>query len=82
MEEMNMNKIRAARISQRLTQQQLSDKSGLSQSYINELENGRKVNPSIVVLDKLASGLNITVADLIEEAGGSISEIAKNIDKW
>ena len=77
-----MNKIRAMRLKQRLTQQQLSTRSGLSQSYINELENGRKINPSIVVLDKLAAGLKVSVSELLETGGLSISEISRNIDQW
>ena len=77
-----MNKIRIARLKQRMTQQQLSVRCGLSQAYINELENGRKVNPSIVVLDKLAAGLQVPLTELLGPGGISISEIARNIDQW
>ena len=77
-----MNKIRIVRLKQRLTQQQLSIRSGLSQAYINELENGRKVNPSIIVLDKLAAGLQVPVSELLDAEGISIFEIARNIDQW
>lgn len=77
-----MNKIKAARIKQRMTQQQLSAVSGLSQSYINELENGRKVNPSIIVLDKIAAGLQVHITELLEAEGYSINDIARNIDQW
>ena len=75
-----MNKIKAVRLKQRLTQQQLSAKCGLSQSYINELENGRKVNPSIIVLDKLAEGLQVPITDLLEPKSMSIAQIARDID--
>ncbi|OGO81297.1 MAG: hypothetical protein A2Y21_05810 [Clostridiales bacterium GWC2_40_7] len=77
-----MNKIRTARLKQRMTQQQLSVRCGLSQAYINELENGRKVNPSIVVLDKLAAGLQVPLTELLGPEGISILEIARNIDQW
>lgn len=77
-----MNKIRMIRMRQKLTQQQLSARSGLSQSYINELENGRKVNPSIIVLDKLAAGLQVPITELLDTECLSISEIARNIDRW
>lgn len=77
-----MNKIRTVRLIRRLTQQQLSIISGLSQAYINELENGRKVNPSIIVLDKLAAGLQVSVSELLEAEGISIADIARNIDRW
>ena len=77
-----MNKIKIVRLKQRLTQQQLSIRSGLSQAYINELENGRKINPSIIVLDKLAAALQVPLTDILEAEGSSISEIARNIDQW
>jgi len=76
-----MNKIKIIRIKQNLTQKQLSDRSGLSQAYINELENGRKVNPSIITLDKLAVGLQVHVSELLEEEGSSVLKIACRIDK-
>ena len=77
-----MNKIKEARLKRRLTQKQLSEKSGLSQAYINELENRRKINPSIIVLDKLAAGLGVSLTEILEDEGSSIAEIARNIDKW
>lgn len=77
-----MNKIKAARLKQGMTQQQLSARCGLSQAYINELENGRKVNPSIIVLDKLATGLQVPLTELLGPEGISIAEIARNIDQW
>lgn len=77
-----MNKIKQARINRKLTQKQLSERSGLSQAYINELENRRKVNPSIIVLDKLAASLEVPLTEILEEEGSSIAEIARNIDKW
>ncbi len=77
-----MKRLKAVRLQQGLTQQQLSIRSGLSQAYINELENGRKINPSIIVLDKLAAGLKVSVTELLEDESLSISEIAGNIDLW
>lgn len=77
-----MNRIKEARLKKRLTQKQLSERSGLSQAYINELENRRKTNPSIIVLDKLAAGLGVHLTEILEDEGSSIMEIARNIDKW
>jgi transcriptional regulator with XRE-family HTH domain len=77
-----MNRIKEARLKKNLTQKQLSERSGLSQAYINELENRKKVNPSIIVLDKLAASLEVPLSEILEEEGGSIAEIARNIDKW
>ncbi len=80
--ETGMNKIKRIRIRQNLTQQQLSERSGLSQAYINELERGRKVNPSIIVLDKLATGLSVDITELLEGENFSVLDIARNIDVW
>lgn len=77
-----MNKIKKARLDKNLTQKQLSDMSGLSQAYINELENRKKVNPSIIVLDKIAAALDISVTELLEEEGSSVADIARDIHKW
>ena len=61
-----MNVIRAiidARISQNMTQKELSEKTGIAQTEISRLENGSR-NPSIRLLQRLADGmgmdLNIT----------------------
>lgn len=77
-----MKKIKEIRLKQGLTQKQLSHRSGLSQSYINELENGRKANPSIIVLDKLSVGLQIPLIELLEGERRSIQEFSRSIDAW
>ena len=56
-----MDVIRAmidARISQNLTQKELSERTGINQADISKLENGTK-NPSLKLLKKLASGLGM-----------------------
>lgn len=60
----NLKKIRCQK---KLTQNGLARKSGLSQSYINELENGKKVNPSVIVLAKLSDALDVALAELLDE---------------
>ena len=62
-----MKKLKYLRHSRNLTQQKLAVKSGVSQSYINELENGKKKNPSTLVITKLARALNATVSDLLDD---------------
>ena len=47
-----------ARTSQNLTQEDLAKKTGINRSEISKLENGTR-NPSIKLLQKLASGLNM-----------------------
>ena len=46
------------------TQEQLAEKSGLSQQYISGLENGLR-NPTIVTVYELASALGVSHLDLL-----------------
>jgi transcriptional regulator with XRE-family HTH domain len=62
-----MEKIKKYRYLRKMTQKQLAEITGLSQSYINELERGKKKNPSKMTLDKLAQGLAISVSEIIGE---------------
>ena len=58
-----MNVIRAlidARISQNMTQKELSEKTGIAQTEISKLENGTR-NPSIKLLQRLADGLGMVL---------------------
>lgn len=45
---------------------QLREKSGISESYINRLENQNRLCPSYPVIAKLASALSIEPANLLE----------------
>ena len=49
-----------ARISQNLTQKQLSERTGINQADISKLENGTR-NPSLNMLKRLAEGLDMTL---------------------
>jgi transcriptional regulator with XRE-family HTH domain len=60
----NARRFRAAR---GLTQEQLSEVTGLTQQYISGLEQGRR-NPTIVTLFELAQALRTTPASLITPA--------------
>ena len=58
-----MNIIRAiidARISQNLTQKELSERTGIAQEEISRLENGTR-NPSIRLLQRLADGMDMVL---------------------
>jgi transcriptional regulator with XRE-family HTH domain len=52
----------------RLTQEELAQKCGVTQQFIQMLENGKK-NPSVSTLKKLAAALGVTVDELIGKAG-------------
>jgi transcriptional regulator with XRE-family HTH domain len=53
-----------ARREKGLTQEVLSEKSGLSQQYISGLERGHR-NPTIVTLYEIASALGVSPASLL-----------------
>lgn len=58
-----MDVIRAivdARISQNLTQKELSEGSGINQADISKIENGTR-NPSLNLLKRLADGMGMTL---------------------
>ena len=58
-----MNVIRAmidARISQNMSQKELSEKTGIAQTEISKLENGTR-NPSIKLLQRLADGMDMVL---------------------
>ena len=58
-----MNVIRAmieARVSQNLTQKELSERTGIAQTEISKLENGTR-NPSIKLLQRLADGMGMVL---------------------
>ena len=46
-----------------MTQEELSQKSGISESYISELENNLKM-PTILTLCKLAEALEVDISEL------------------
>lgn len=61
---MNLKHIRKLR---KMTIDTLSVKSNVSKSYISDLENERKTNPSMNTLKKLSKGLDMEVSELIKD---------------
>ncbi|MBA3511590.1 MAG: helix-turn-helix transcriptional regulator [Sphingomonas sp.] len=66
---MDMRKLvgrNAARIRREkgMTQEQLAERSGLSQQYLSGLESGRR-NPTIVTLYEIATALGVSHVDLL-----------------
>jgi transcriptional regulator with XRE-family HTH domain len=61
--------IRKTRIDQGITQRALADRSGLSRSYLCDIERGRGSQPSVVTLDKLSVALGATREELMRAAG-------------
>ena len=48
-----------------LTQEQVAERSGLSQQYLSDLERGRR-NPTIITLYELAQALGVSHVALVE----------------
>lgn len=55
--------VRVARTTAGLTQEELAERAGLDRSYIGGVERGDR-NPTLMVIEKIAGGLGITLADL------------------
>lgn len=55
--------VRELRVVSGLTQEELADRAGLDRSYIGGVERGDR-NPSLSVIEKIAEGLDVTLAEL------------------
>lgn len=60
-------RIKGLRENYGMTIKELSDKSGVGQSTISEIETGKAKNPKSETLSKLASALNVTVDVLLTD---------------
>ena len=58
--------LRRHRLSEGLSQEALADAAGLDRTYVSGLERGIR-NPTVKVLDHLASVLSIRIADLVAQ---------------
>ena len=58
--------IRRARKTKGMTQLGLARKAKVDQGYLSLLEAGKKKNPGIAVIQKLAKALKVTLAELVE----------------
>jgi Predicted transcriptional regulators len=55
--------LRIIRVTQGLTQEELSFRSGLNRNYISDTERGAR-NISVVAISKLADGLGVEIKEL------------------
>lgn len=65
--------LKQLRLDKGYTLKRLAKLSGLSKTYLNSIENGLQINPSLDTIDKIAIGLN---EDLVK-----IYYIIKNMSK-
>ena len=61
--------IRVARLEQGISQRELASRSGLSRSYVCDIERGRGAHPSMTTLDKLSAALGLSRVDLLKASG-------------
>ena len=74
------NALRACRTRQRLTQEELAERSGLSHKFIGEIERGLG-NPTIETVSRIAAALAISIGDLFDAANAAASEDHYRISK-
>lgn len=58
-------RIKTLRMERRLTQERLSNDIGMAQSYLAEVENGKR-NVSLVNIARIAKGLGVQLGELFE----------------
>lgn len=56
--------IRPLRKSRNISLYELSNLTGVSRTYLRNLENNKSFNPTLFILDKIAEALNVTIKDL------------------
>lgn len=61
--------VREARIELRISQEELSLRTGVHRNYIGGIERGER-NPSVVTIAKLAEALEVPTSELFREAEG------------
>lgn len=54
------------RVAKGWSQTKLAEASGVSQTYISDLEAGKK-NPTVLILQKLAKALEVPISQLLDE---------------
>lgn len=77
--------IKELRKSRKLTLYDLSKRAGISRSYLLDLENSRRINPSFSTLRKIADALDVSVKELFYseiEIENLREELHKRIDKF
>jgi transcriptional regulator with XRE-family HTH domain len=67
-------KVKALLLANRMTLKQLADKAGCTDAYLSQLERGR-ANPSIMILKKIASALQVKVVDFFVEPETKENEV-------
>lgn len=51
-----------------ITKYRISKNSGIAQTTLSEITNGKNTNPTVETLEKIAKGMSIKVSELIKKA--------------
>jgi transcriptional regulator with XRE-family HTH domain len=70
-------RIRELRIASGLTQEQYAERCGIPYKVLQHLERGRRANPRLTTLEKLAKGAGVSVYDLFSPTLPALTEIKK-----
>ena len=73
-------RLRAIRRMRRCTLREVADRSGLSESFLSQVERGIS-NASIASLRRIADALRVTVADLFEPTGPPRPRVLRSDDR-
>ncbi len=69
-------RVRFLREQRKLTQEELALLSDINKNYLSDIERGER-NPTLVVIKKIANGLNITLEELFKGIGGNSKKSSK-----
>ncbi len=64
---MDGNKLKALRIEKEMSLSKLSERTGISKSYLSLIERNLQTNPSLEILETLAETFGIAVEDLVRK---------------
>ena len=73
-------RIRQARLSRHLTQQQLAEAADISISFLSNIENGRQ-SMNLRALIAISDALDVSADSLIRETPRTVSHIAEEIER-
>lgn len=71
--------IKKLRLQKQMSQPALAEKAGVSKGYVYVLESGEMDNPSLDILMKIATALDSTIAELIDEPRVAAAESRPDI---
>ena len=77
--------IRNVRKNRKISLRKLSDMTGISRAYLYDLENNRRFNPTLFILQKIAEELEVNIKDLfysLNDIDNLKEEMYRRIDEY